>query len=101
MNQETRIEYLGPLELIGVPLYGNPNLIDFTLGTGDLPPNTGESSRRTRDDVYGQKGQDSPEPPRVVHVEEAQAIEKSIEPWAELVHILHRGGILFDEGSKN
>ena len=79
----------------------NLNFVDFTPWTGDLAPNTGESTRRTREDVHGQKGQDSPEPPGVVHVEEAQEIQKSIKSRAEVLYIFHSGRILLDEGPNN
>ena len=79
----------------------NLNLVDFTPWTGNLAPNTGESTRRAREDVHGQKDQYSPEPPGVVHVEEAQEIQKAIKPRAEVLHIFHGGRILFDEGPNN
>ena len=79
----------------------NLNFVDFTPWTGDLAPNTRDSTRRTREDVHGQKGQYSPEPPGVVHVEEAQEIQKSIKSRAEVLYIFHSGRILFDEGPYN
>ena len=79
----------------------NLNFVDFTPWTGDLAPNTGDSTRRTREDVHGQKGQYSPEPPGVVHVEEAQEIQKSIKSRAEVLYIFHSGRILLDEGPNN
>ena len=37
----------------------------------------------------------------MVHVEEAKEIQQLIKPRAKLVDVLHTGGVLFDEGSKD
>jgi predicted transcriptional regulator YdeE len=54
MNQETRIERLGPMDLIGVTLYGNPRVVEFSVAWEHFGKVADEAAiSRVGKDLYG------------------------------------------------